>query len=55
MSGRGRRAGMDGVRLALYQGLFAACACAQSQPLRLEPIKASEHVYYFQGEAGMAS
>ncbi len=41
--------------LAAVLGLFAACACAQPQPLRLEPIKASEHVYYFQGEAGMAS
>ena len=35
--------------------LFCAGLGAQPLPLKLEPIKASEHVYYFQGEAGMAS
>ena len=41
--------------LALLLVVFAASVRAQSLPLKLEPIKASEHVYYFQGDAGMAS
>jgi glyoxylase-like metal-dependent hydrolase (beta-lactamase superfamily II) len=35
-------------------GLLASTARAQA-PLALTPIKASEHVYYFQGESGMAT
>src|SRR5512143_3639214 len=41
--------------LAALLGWFGTAVCAQALPLKLEPIKASEHVYYFQGEAGMAS
>jgi len=41
--------------LAAALGLLASAAAAQALPLKLTPIKASEHVYYFQGASGMAS
>ena len=41
--------------LAAALALFGAVVSAQPRSLKLEPIKASEHVYYFQGEGGMAS
>jgi glyoxylase-like metal-dependent hydrolase (beta-lactamase superfamily II) len=41
--------------LAALMALTGVAARAQALPLKLEPVKASEHVYYFQGEAGMAS
>ncbi|MGZ8254925.1 MAG: MBL fold metallo-hydrolase [Burkholderiaceae bacterium] len=41
--------------LAAVLAMLDLGAHAQALPQKLEPIKASEHVYYFQGEAGMAS
>jgi glyoxylase-like metal-dependent hydrolase (beta-lactamase superfamily II) len=41
--------------LAAILVLLSGGVRAQALPLKLEPIKASERVYYFQGEAGMAS
>lgn len=41
--------------LVAFLVFFGAGARAQALPLKLEPIKASAHVYYFQGDAGMAS
>jgi glyoxylase-like metal-dependent hydrolase (beta-lactamase superfamily II) len=41
--------------LAVTLGLFAAVAGAQPLPLKLQPKKASERVYYFEGEPAMAS
>lgn len=41
--------------LAALLVLLSAGVRAQALPLKLEPIRASEHVYYFPGGAGMAS
>lgn len=35
--------------------LAAACAQALAQPVRIEPIRVAPRVWYFQGEAGVAS
>jgi glyoxylase-like metal-dependent hydrolase (beta-lactamase superfamily II) len=35
--------------------LFATASAAQPLPMKLQPIKASKRVYYFQGDSGMAS
>jgi len=41
--------------LALALGLLALAAVAQPLPLKLQPKKASERVYYFEGEPAVAS
>ncbi len=42
--------------LLLAFGLLACAALAQAQaPVKIEPIRASERVYYVQGSGGMAS
>ena len=43
------------VLLAVVAGLFIAGAGAQPLPLKLQPKKASERVYYFEGEPALAS
>ena len=41
--------------LAITFGLFTAVAGAEPLPMKLQPKKASERVYYFEGEPAMAS
>lgn len=43
------------VLLAITFGLVAAVASAEPPPMKLQPKKASERVYYFEGEPAMAS
>jgi glyoxylase-like metal-dependent hydrolase (beta-lactamase superfamily II) len=40
---------------ALIAGFVAAGTAAAQAPLQLEPVRASPHVYYFQGDSGVAS
>lgn len=41
--------------LLLASVFFSAQAAAQADPPRLQPVRASEHVWYVQGDSGMAS
>ena len=41
--------------LAITFGLVTAVAGAEPPPMKLQPKKASERVYYFEGEPAMAS
>jgi glyoxylase-like metal-dependent hydrolase (beta-lactamase superfamily II) len=43
------------ILLAIVLGLFSAVAGAEAPALKLQPKKASERVYYFEGEPAMAS
>lgn len=43
------------VLLGSALALWAALAAAQALPIKLQPIKASERVYYFEGEPAIAS